>query len=222
MENKTQTLDQTLNKTDLGHYFATHKNLVLGIILAAVLGTIGFSFYRSNVEEAHEKTMNEIHVFTDTKLKDFQDKKITKEEVLLAYKGLNANVLKNQGVFSLASELAMALRASGDTASAISVLAPVLDNFSSSNYAYYILSANLAVLYEENKDFDKAISTLESLTKSKIKVMESKTYFDLGRIYKNKNDLSNARLNFNYVVSNFAQDEYAKLAKIYLMEMETK
>ncbi|MFZ4714880.1 MAG: tetratricopeptide repeat protein [Bacteriovoracaceae bacterium] len=222
MENKSQTLDQTFNKTDFGHFVATNKSLVIGLLVFFLVGALGYSFYRSNAEEAHEKSMNEIFTFSQTKLKDFQTKKISKDDVLAAYKGLDAKVMKSQGMFTLSTELAMALRDQGEAAAAVSILAPVLDNFSSSNYAYYFISANLAVLYEENNELDKAISSLENLTKAKVKVMEAKTYFDLGRLYKTKNDLSNARLNFNYVVSNFAQDDFAKLSKIYLMEMEAK
>ena len=80
MENKTQTLDQTLDKTDFGHFIHTHKGLVLAFFIAIIVGTAGFSFYRNNVEENKEQAMTEIYKFSTTKLVEFQNKKITKEE----------------------------------------------------------------------------------------------------------------------------------------------
>lgn len=220
MENKTQTLDQTFNKTDFGHFIATNKTAVLATMIFLLVGALGFSFYRNSAAEADQKTLNEIYTFNQTKLQAFGAKKMTKEELVAAYKGLDSNVLKSQSVFPLATDVAMALREAGDIAGAIEVMAPVLNNFSTSNYGYYFAAVNLAALYEDNNELDKAIATLENLTKAKVKVMEAKTYFDLGRIYKVKGDANNARLNFNYVISNFAQDDFAKLSKIYLMEME--
>ena len=137
-----------------------------------------------------------------------------------SYNALDAKILKNPGVFTLATDLATELKNQGALEDAIKILEGAIGNYSNSNFAYYSIASNLATLYEDNNQIDKAISTLEAITKSKIKVMESKTYFDLGRLYKINGDLSNAHVNFNYVVTNFTSDEYAKLAKIYLTEME--
>lgn len=220
MENKTQTLDQTLDRTDFGHFVHTHKSLVIAIFVAIVVGTAGFSIYRNQSEESKEQALSEIYKFSSTKLTDFQNKKITKEEVMTNFNSLNPKVLKNPGIFALATDLAIELKNQGAIADAIKVLESALGNYSNSNYAYYLMASNLAVLYEDNSQFDQAISTLEAITKSKVKVMESKTYFDLGRLYKLKGDTNNAHVNFNYVITNFASDEYAKLAKIYMSEME--
>lgn len=220
MENKTQTLDQTLDKTDFGHFLHTHKTLVIIFFLLIVVGTAGFSIYRSQSEESREQGLSEIFKFTTTKFAEFQTKKISKDEILASYNALNPKVLKNPGIFALATDLAFELKNQGANEEAIKVLESALGNYSNSNYAYYLISSNLAVLYEDAGQLDKAISTLENLTKSKVKVMESKTYFDLGRIYKLKGDMNNASVNLNYVVTNFASDEYAKLAKIYMSEME--
>lgn len=220
MENKSQTLDQTLDKTDFGHFLHTHKALAIAILVAIVAGTAGFSIYRNQSEESREQAMTEIYQFSTAKLSEFQNKKITKEEILTSYNALNPKVLKNPGIFSLATDLALELRNQGAIEDAIKVLEPALGNYATSNYAYYLIALNLAVLYEDNNQLDKAIATLEGITKSKLKIMESKTYFDLGRLYKLKGDANNAHVNFNYVMTNFASDEYAKLAKIYMSEME--
>lgn len=220
MENKTQTLDQTLEKTDFGHFLHTHKTLVIIFFVLIVVGTAGFSIYRNQSEENREQALTEIYKFTTTKFAEFQTKKISKDEILASYNALNPKVLKNPGIFSLATDLALELKNQGANDEAIKILESALNNYSNSNYAYYLMASNLAVLYEDTNQLDKAISTLEGMTKSKVKIMESKTYFDLGRIYKLKGDINNASVNFNYVMSNFASDEYAKLARIYMSEME--
>lgn len=220
MENKTQTLDQTLDKTDFGHFLHTHKTLAILFLVLLVVGTAGFSIYRNQSEENKEQALTEIYKFNATKLVEFQNKKITKEDVVASYNALNPKVLKNPGIFTLATDLAIELKAQGANPDAIKILESALGNYANSNYAYYLIASNLAVLYEDENLLDKAISTLEAITKAKVKVMESKTYFDLGRLYKLKGDTNNAHVNFNYVLTNFASDEYAKLAKIYMSEME--
>lgn len=226
MENKqapTQTLDQALNRTDFGHFIATHKNTALIILVAFILGVIGFSIYKNKAEEKQEMALSEIYSFSQTKVANYLNGTLAKADFLAELDKLDPKTKKHSSLLAPMIDVVTKLKDEGDIANAIKVLEPLKANYSTSNYGYYLILANLSALYEDNNELDKAIASLEELTKSKVKIMEAKTYFDLGRIYKNKNDLNNARLNFNYVVTNFATSEFSKLAKIYMMELgETK
>jgi outer membrane protein assembly factor BamD (BamD/ComL family) len=50
-------------------------------------------------------------------------------------------------------------------------------------------------------------------------MMKSKVALDLGRMYLLQNEKGKAQTQFDYIISNFPNDEYAKLAKLYLSQM---
>lgn len=66
----------------------------------------------------------------------------------------------------------------------------------------------------------EAISLLEELNRSKVKIMEGKVYLDLGRLYLETGDKKRARQNLSYVIDKFPQNNFDKMAKLYLMELE--
>lgn len=219
MENKSQTLDQSLEKTDFGHFINTHKKTVMSAIAVLLIGLIGFSVYQTQEENSNQQVSYKVFEFSVTKLKEFKENKITKDQLATEYFNLGHKILKNPAIYVLATEVSLELRKQNDLATAIKVLAPVLDTFSKSNFGYYFVAANLAVLYEENNELDNAIKTLETLSQAKVKTMEGKTYFDIARLYKMKGDTAKAKTGFEYVINNFATDEYAKVAKVFLTQM---
>lgn len=56
----------------------------------------------------------------------------------------------------------------------------------------------------------------------KYKILLSKVYFDLGRLYLAKGDLNKAKNNFEYVVNGFSKDKLADYSKLYLQEIEKR
>ena len=54
---------------------------------------------------------------------------------------------------------------------------------------------------------------------SSVTLMESKVYLDLGRIYLKMGKKEDAMINFKYVVDHFSDSNFAKIAKLYLNDM---
>ena len=89
-------------------------------------------------------------------------------------------------------------------------------------YTNYFIRSRLAVVNENLGDYAGAISQLEKLNQQQSKILEAKTYLDLGRLYLLTKQMEQAKTSFEYLVEKFADDEYGKLAKIYLQQLREK
>jgi tetratricopeptide (TPR) repeat protein len=223
MAEETQTLEQTLEKTDLGHFVNTNKNgiIIAGAIIMALIA--GFSIYKHNADKTDQEALKAVYQFEKTNVTPFlegKNKDIKADDVIAKLEAAPMEIMKNANFLPAVFGVVNKLKESGDATKAIGLLEKIQKNYRPKEFAYFFVAVKLAVLYEDAGKADEAIATLESLVSANHEVMKSKVYLDLGRLYKKKGLTDKARANFDYIVKNDGNSDYGKLARLYLMQLK--
>jgi predicted negative regulator of RcsB-dependent stress response len=211
-------VDELLKETDLGSFIANNKNILLGLLIAIVIGVFAWGGYTNFTSKKNDELGAIVFNFKTNNFKNLTDKKISTTEFTSSYLAMTGGVTAFEGLVPFALQASDELVAQNDLASAMNVLQTV--SMHTNPYIVYFVRSRMAVIHEDLSSIDLAITDLEMIVKSNIKVMESKTYLDLGRLYLKKGDQAKAKTNFQYVIDNVGQVEFVKLAKLYISEME--
>ena len=102
------------------------------------------------------------------------------------YLAMASNLKGFAGLTPLAISSSDELTKQGNLEGSIKVLETVQGQ--TNPYVVYFVHSRMAVNNEDLGKTDLAISNLETIVKANIKVMESKTYLDLGRLYLKKGE----------------------------------
>lgn len=211
-----QTLDQTLEKTDLGHLINENKKLIMIILAVVVALIVGFSIYNHQAKKTYNENLGQVFAFQKDVIDQFNTKKITDVEFIEKVKAMPSNLTGQPtlvpGLFTSLNTLV----ANGKTVEVISILETWVAKFSTASYMYYFIGLKLAPLYEDTTQHDKAINILQSLIASKVDVIKSRLYLDMGRVYLKKDEKVKAKENFEFITKNFKDTEMSKIAKLYL------
>src|SRR5210317_1361035 len=142
-------VEQTLEKTNLGHMINENKNLILiiGAILLAVI--VGVSIYKSQAKKALNAELQTLYKFRSGALADFQQKKINSDAFVKKFNALDAKAQSNAGYIGLAVASADALISQDDTTTAIAILEGALEKLNANSYSFQLVSHQLATLYED-------------------------------------------------------------------------
>lgn len=223
MAEETQSLEQTLENTGLGHFVNTNKDSILigvGILLAAI---IGISVYQHNIEKNDQALLNQLYQFNSQNITAFleQDKesKVTEDQVIEALTNAKLELVQSPNFLPTLFDVTRKLEDSGSAVKLIPVFEKVIAEYKPNEYGYLFLGLKLAVFYENNENLDKAISTLETLVSANHDIVKTKVYLDLGRLYKKTGQKDKAKSNFDYIVKNEKNAEYVKLAKLFLSQL---
>ncbi len=211
-------LDDQLKQTEIGEWIVEHKSLALSLLAIIVLAVIGWGVYQIQLESSNNEKSGVVYKFTTTALKDFSDKKLDAAGLVTAHTKLHKELSGFKGLFATDLLVADQLMAAGNNKEAKEVLEKTM-TLAKDVVQAYLVRSRLAVVYEDLGDYKNAISVLEEVNSSQTKMMEAKNYLDLGRFYLATGQKDKAKVNFEYVLNNMAQDEFAKLAKLYLSEM---
>jgi len=225
MTEETQTLEQTLEKTDLGHFVNTNKNaiMILGVVVLALIAS--FSIYKHKVDKTYQEALGAVHKFQSENVTPFLEKKELAQadidKAISDLKNAPVEVVKNPNFLAVLFDVTRKIEQEKTdvNASLIPVYEAVIKNYRPKEYAYFFLSLKLSVLYEDAGKVDDAIKLLESIVSANHEILKSKIYLDLGRLYKQKGLADKARANFNFIITNDADSEYAKLAKLFVMQL---
>lgn len=211
-----QTLDQTLNKTDFGHIINENKKPILVTGVVVIIAIIAFSVYSNQSKKAYQASLSAAYTFEQEVITPFNTDKIKSEEFINKMKELPAHI---KGTATLMPSLFQAidkLVEQKKNEDALTILESWKNNFSQSSMMSYFVGIKLVPLYEELRKYDQAIDTLQGLIATKVTIIKARLYIDLGRIYLKKGDKTKAMESFNYVVENYKDSEFAKIAKLYI------
>lgn len=215
------TLEESLNKTDMGHWLYEHRKSFLAAVAVVLIGTVGYVLWKQNKAAQLGKLSEQVHQFETSAVADLKAKKLQPEEFVAKFNSLDASVKTTPSMVPVAVDAAATLREMGDATRAQAILKPLVesDGIKPSSTAYMFVALNYAALAETNGNPDEAIRVLEAYVASGHKVFLTKAYLDLGRLYLVKKDEAKARKNLDYIVSNTPNDELAKLARLYLQRL---
>lgn len=216
---ETQTLEQTLEKTDFGHVINENKKSIL--IAAAVLIVLigGYSVWNQMAKKKYEDNLAQVYTFKTDVVDKYVDGKLKEDEFLTKINALPAH-LKGQPTLlpSLFAAIDKLVK-SNKTKEAVAILEGWSSQFNKGSFNFFFVGMRLAPMYENIGEVDKSIAITQKLIASSIDVAKAQNYLNLGRLYMSKGDNTKAKENFDYILKNYDNSQAAKLAKLYLQSL---
>jgi predicted negative regulator of RcsB-dependent stress response len=216
---QTQTLEQTLNKTDLGHLIYENKNLFFGLLIAVLLGSTGFAFWKQSQKSAALEISVKVFEFQSGIWTEVKNNKKDISELMKAFEALDEKARTAPIMVPVALEISKFLMEKGNYPEADTILSKV-GSKSTHPVSAFFLSMQRAVVLEKLGKIDDAISQLESLSRGEDALLPAKTSLELGRLYLLKGEKGKAQTQFDFIISNYPNDEQAKIVKLYLQELK--
>jgi tetratricopeptide (TPR) repeat protein len=212
-------IDQTLNKTDFGHFVSHHKkSILIGFAVALVLVII-VSFVKHQKDQAQTETLNKVYAISQDVFTPFSKGEIKLETYKDKFSKIDNSLFTENAFIPYFLGAVGKLVQDGETSLAIEQLEMVLNKLGAKNDLAYFINLRLAPLYENSEMNDKALKTYESLATGSEKLLEPQIYLNLARLYLKTGKKDKAVQNFNFVIKNHADTEYAKIANLYLVQI---
>ncbi|MES2526889.1 MAG: tetratricopeptide repeat protein [Bdellovibrionota bacterium] len=214
---QTPTLEQTLNRTDFGHFMYENRKAFFGALLAAVICILAFIGWKQSQEASALDRSVKVFEFHTKTWEEAKAGKMTPQELVAKYTALPTDVHSSPVMVPVALEIGKFLFEKGAYAEADTVLTKV--DVSKNALGKFFVGMQRYVVLEKLGKTDEAIATLEEVLKQEGGFMNALVATELGRLYLTKGEKGKAQSQFDYVVSTFPNDEHAKLAKLYLAQM---
>jgi len=213
---QTQTLEQSLNKTDFGHVIYENRKIIFGLILAILVGVTGYVLWKQSKKSQSHDISVKVFEFRTKTWDGAKDGKVAIPELVKQFDSLSKEVQSSPMMVPVALEMGKFLTDKGALNEAESVLSKVQV---SHPVAAFFLGLQRAVILEKLGKTPEAIAVLENLAKDKDVLMAAKVNLELGRLNHINGDKGKAQTHFEYVINTFPNDEQAKLAKLYLAKL---
>jgi predicted negative regulator of RcsB-dependent stress response len=219
------SVEETLNKTDLGHIINENKRPIMIVFGIALVLILGYSVMTSVQATKHKEKLDKVFTIEQTVFTTFlglKDGEI-KPEQLTSFKTAMAGI-SNEFLAhpSLTPPFIEALNKL-DTAQALddSVLKMAqtwIGKMDKRGHMYTISAIRVAGLLEDRSKADESIAILEGIIANKTEFLLDRVNFDLGRIFYKKGNKEKATAHLTKVMET-EQSEFKTIAKIYLSEL---
>lgn len=236
-QEQTQSLEQTLERTDFGHFVNQNKKTVLILSAVIVIGVLSYTIFNYQSSKADQKKLAELYqvsesvetILEPTRLKapqvgvkNEEPKKLTQEDaqkLIGLVNNMSVDIAKMPSTVPLVLSVLNEIERAELEVDTTAVLEKYIKYYSPKESIYLYLGFKLAVVYENAGNTKGAIDILEKMVAANTKILEAKIYLDLGRLYLAEGQADKAKANFEYITKNHANTEYSKLADLYMMEM---
>ena len=216
---QTPSIEETLNKTDLGHTVYENRKVFFGLLLAILVGATAYLVYKQTSHSSAMDASVKVFEFQNGVWADAKAGKTPAADLVKAFEGLDQEALQSPVMLPVALEIGKFLADKGSYTEAETVLSKLNVKHPVS---LFFISMQRAVVLEKLGKVDEAIAVLEPVAQNKENVMPARVSLELGRLYLVKGEKGKAQTQFDYVVSSFPNGEEAKLAKLYLAELAAK
>jgi predicted negative regulator of RcsB-dependent stress response len=213
---QTQTLEQSLNKTDFGHMIYENRKIFFALLIAIFVGISGYVLWKQSKKSQAEAVSFKVFDFQSKTWKGTKEGKVSEAELIKKFMELDSEVQKAPVMVPLALEMGKFLYDKGALNEAESILSKVnTDHF----IAAYFVSSQRAVILEKLNKIPEAIAVLEKIAKDKEGYMAARVNLELGRLNLLNGEKGKAQTHLEYVISTFPNDEEAKVAKLYMAKL---
>ncbi len=216
---QTQTLEQTLNKTDLGHSIYENRKVFFAALIAVLVGCVGYVGWKQQSHKTAQGASLKVFEFQNGAWADAKAGKTAPADLIKAFEGLDEEAKKAPVMIPVALEMGKFLYDKGQLAEAEAILSKVDSKHPVSSF---FVGMQRAAILEKLGKTDEAIAVLEPMAQNKEALMPAKISLDLGRLYLMKGEKGKAQTQFDYIVNTFPNDDQAKLAKLYLSQISAK
>ncbi len=211
------SVEQTLNKTDFGHMVYENRKIFFGILVAILVGALGYAIWNQSKKSAAVKDAEQVFKFQSTSWADAKAGKESPQDLVKSFEGLPDDIRNAPLMLPVVLEMGKFLYEKDSLNEAYGILSKV--KVSNHPVSSFFLNMQKAVVLEKLGKTDEAIATLEELAKSKEALMPAKISLDLGRLYLLKGEKGKAQTQLEYVINTYPNDEQAKLAKLYMSQL---
>jgi predicted negative regulator of RcsB-dependent stress response len=218
MNQETQTLDETMNKTDFGHWIYENRKLIFVLIGAILVAGIGYSVYSSQKSKAENESLAAIYSFSKEVVTPFIEDKLKADEFQQKVDTLPAHIWSQANIVPVMFNVINKHIESDNWGAAKVILEKLNTNFTSDPMKSFFINVKLATVQENMGDNQGALATYQSLLKGKFNPIESRIYLHIGRLHKILGDAAKANENFAFIIEKHPNSEDAKLAKLYMIQ----
>ena len=191
-----------------------HKNLIISLVAFFVLIVPILGIWHYNEKKAADAYADAVYLFESGDLASLKEGKIEPAALIARFKELYTEGEGRIRAVALGLEVSDYLASIGNIDESLDVLDTIKGG--GNRLQQYMGNIRMAVLYEEKGQIGEAIGRLEELVESSNLLFEEKVYLDLGRLYLANGDEGQAETYFRYVVDRGEDDEFLKLARLYL------
>lgn len=213
---QTQTLEQSLNKTDFGHVIYENRKTIFGLIIAILVGLTAFVLWRQSKRSQTHDISVKVFEFRTKTWDGAKEGKVAIPELVKQFEALDKDVQTSPVMVPVALEMGKFLMDKGSLNEADAILSKVHATHPVSSF---FVGMQRSVILEKSGKIPEAISVLENLAKEKEVLMAAKVNLELGRLNLLNGDKGKAQTHFDYVINTFPNDEQAKLAKLYMAKL---
>ncbi|MBL6988318.1 MAG: tetratricopeptide repeat protein [Bacteriovoracaceae bacterium] len=226
MDNKSkqkvvgQSKSSNSESMDINGIIMEYKVQFISVVVLIFVAIVGYGIYSKYDSAQSEKLSAKIYSFTKGAYADYNAEKLQTPELMEKIFSLSEEVGSFVGLIPLIVEVSDKLIKQGKLDSARKLLEMGRERFLNENaYVKRFLLMRLAVVYEDLDRPSDAISVLEQINASSVKILEERVYFDLGRLYLKQGNKDKASVSLQHVVDNFASNDLAKIAALYLKKI---
>lgn len=213
---QTQTLEQTLNKTDFGHTLYENRKIFVSALVAVLIASFGYIIWKQQHHKSAQETSLKVFEFQNGTWADVKSGKTPATDLVKSFDSLDSDIKSAPVMVPVALEMGKFLYDKGQFADAESILSKVDTKHPVSSF---FIGMQRAAILEKLGKTDEAIAVLEPLAQNKEALMPAKISLDLGRLYLLKGEKGKAQTQFDYIMNTFPNDDQARLAKLYLSQI---
>lgn len=215
-ETQTQTLDESLAKTDLGSAISEHKKSILIAFAVIIVGVVVYSIVNHTQSLNKKETLDKVFEAKQSFITPFLDAKEYEQTSFDNIMKISNDVYAQPAFIPSVIEAADKLLALKKEAQAVELLEKSIKFLKTNSYLYFFVGIRLAPLYENTNMNDKAISVYENIKAAKKGVLESDVYLSLGRLYLEAGNKEKAKSNLEFAIKSEENSENANIAKAML------
>lgn len=216
-----QTLEETLNRTDLGSIINENKKSVMIVGAIGIILIIGYVIFSQIQTAKQNEILNEVAALETTLVEPFlaPDGKMTAEEAVKKISEIETSLFSEPSIFP--SMIAVLQKLHEEDKLTIQTLEQAQGwlNVQDKRSEIYLLSGlAIATLWEDQKQYDKALSIYSELIKRPGDLLKEKIFFHTGRMYLKTGNKEQGQKHFDFLFKEYENSQYAKLARLYLSE----
>lgn len=213
----SQSLEETLNKTDLGQVIYEKKLLIGGLLAAVLVVVIGWMAISNFKLSQQRKGSALVFEFQNEFWEKAKAGSISVDELIAGFNSLDESAKSSASILPLALEMSKFLAEKNASKEALELLSGVK---ASNSLSRFFITHQKTVFLENEGKIDEAISVIEEAKKSKELLMPAYLELVLGRLYLVKKNFNEAKAVFESIITTYPNDEEAKIAKLYLGEIK--
>lgn len=221
-ENAQNTnVDELLKETEVGSFIAKNKASVISGVVFLLLLVITYGFYTTHQEKLTEQASGNAYKFEQSAYQSLESGSLTAGKYLSQLETVIKTNDFHEAFIPVLFKSFDYLYKKKDFMTSAKIIDIISKHYSNKNgYLDYFILVRRASLLEDEKKYKEAIDVLNHINSLSVKVMEAKTYLDLGRLYILAGNKEKAKTSLFYVIDNFGQEDFAKVARIYLAKIQ--